>query len=221
MTREEDLYRQGSEILDKDPGRAVILFTESLEIAPDSPPALYNRIAALARLGRDREAMEDVERLELLAPDLGKQIRRELMLSADPYLDIAHLHYEKGEYQLAVEKCESALVYDPLFADALVGKGAALFKLHMAEAAMECYNQALQIEPENFYACLNRGELRCSLRQFALAIDDLSRAIELRPSAPVAFSFRADAFDACGNAESAAADRARALELRAASNLKP
>jgi tetratricopeptide (TPR) repeat protein len=51
----EQFYTRGTELLDSDPERAIAYLTRSLELAPDAPPALYNRAAAYARVGRDSE----------------------------------------------------------------------------------------------------------------------------------------------------------------------
>src|SRR2546426_1101318 len=78
MTDARDLYRQGTEFLESDPVAAIELLTKSLAINPDAPPAIYNRAVAYARVGRDTEAVADIDRLEQVAPDIGGKLRAEM-----------------------------------------------------------------------------------------------------------------------------------------------
>ena len=110
-------------------------FGRSARIVSLSPPVTVTSsvsrltAAALARLGRDAEALADVERLEKIAPEIGKKLRREFQASAVPYTDIAKQEFRAGNYQAAISQCDSALTYDPRLGDALVVKALALHKL--------------------------------------------------------------------------------------------
>ena len=212
----ESLYRQGTNLLEADPTRAVELLTRSLDIRPDVPAALYNRAVACARVGRDVEALADIERLEEVAPEIGRRLRGEMKVSAAPYTDIAASLAREGKYEEAIRKCDSALTYDPEFGDAWVVKGIALRHLGRADEALECYGKAVEVEPENHLGYLNRAELCAGLKQWPQAVADFTKAIELRPDAAAAYSGRAQAYSELGRPEEAARDRSTAMSLETA-----
>src|SRR5262245_35084835 len=137
MNEAEQLYRQGTELLETDPDKAIELLTKSLKLNPDSPPALYNRAVAFARAGRDMEAVGDIARLERVAPKLGHQLREEMKLSAGPYTDLAESEYKAKNYKAAIGKCDSALAHNPKWADAWVVKALALEKLGQVDEAVK------------------------------------------------------------------------------------
>jgi tetratricopeptide (TPR) repeat protein len=210
----ERLYREGSARLESDPKKAIELLTNSLDLNPDAQSALYNRAVAFARVGRDAEAVADIVHLERIAPELGRELRAHMALSAAPYTDLATEELNAGRFDNAIKKCESALAYDPNCGDAWLVKGLALRKLKRDDQALACLNRALDVEPSNFLAYFNRAELHFDRRQLQEALRDFSKAIELRSDDEEALSRRAEVYAALGMSEKAAADKATATKLR-------
>jgi tetratricopeptide (TPR) repeat protein len=218
MSEAERLYRKGTELVGIDPARAAQYLTRSLELNPGSPPALYNRAVALAGIGRDAEAIADVERLEKIAPEIGKKLRLDMMAAAEPYTDIAKEEFRAGNFQTAISKCNSALTYCPNYGDALVVKGLALKELGEPEKALECYNKAAEVEPNNYFAYINRAELLHEQKRLHEALADFSKAVEVRPEEPDAYSGRSDVYSDLHMTEKAAADKVKEMKLRSERN---
>src|SRR5260370_40128487 len=190
MNKAEKLYIEGNNLIETNPAKAIEFLSKSLELDPEAPPALYNRVVAFARLGRDTEAITDLTRLEEIAHVVALKLRRELELSVETYTDIAKVEYRAGNFKMAITKCDSALAYNPQYGDAWVVKGMALAKLGEIEKALECYNNAAKFEPANYWAFLNRAELHHQHKRFKDALSDFSKAIELRPGEPDAYAVR-------------------------------
>lgn len=201
------LYKSGTALIESDPERALDCLTRSLELAPNVPPAVYNRIVVLARLGRDCEAVGDLEILERLDPTLGGELRAELKAAAVPYTEIGNSAFESGQVEVALKKYESALAYDPAYANAWIGRGIVLNQLGQSDQALECFNMAIALEPDNYSAWINRAEFHHDRKQLDQAVHDYSKAIEILPDHPNAYLCRAAAYDNLGRSTDALADR--------------
>ena len=213
ISEAEQLYRKGTELLETDPERAIEYLTRSLEVGPDAPPALYNRAVAYARVGRDSEAVADIDRLEKVAPDIGRELRAEMALAAIPYLDIANREFEAGNFEKAFEKCNSALAYDPAYGNAWVGKGLALYKLGKIEEALACYNKAAELEPDNYHAYINRADLHHEQKRLQQALADFNKAIEVAPDKSAPYLGRSAVYSDLQMPDQAAEDKQRSQEL--------
>ncbi len=211
----EEFYRKGTELLEANPEKAIEYLTRSLNVCPNSPPALYNRAAAYARTGRDSEAAADVRRLETLNPLLGQQLRKEFAAAAIPYVDIGNSLCEAGKLDEALKKYEAAIIYDPSCANGWVGKGIVLKKRAEAEQALTCYNRALELDPNNYFGYINRAELHHSQKRLRQALADYTKAIELRPTAPEPYAERAVVYSDLQLPVDAARDKETAKRLSA------
>jgi tetratricopeptide (TPR) repeat protein len=210
----ENLYRIGTEFLESDPAKAAELLTESLRLNPDMPPALYNRASAFARIGHDAEAVADMERLEVVAPKIGKHLRAQMRLAAGGYVSLAEEAYHSQNFAVAIKKCESALAYCPEWADAWVVKGLAFKELGESEKALECFNNGADIEPTNWSVYINRAALHQQENRLPQALSDYTKAIELRPDEPDGYSRRSALHSVLGEQDKAATDTAKAARLK-------
>lgn len=213
MSSAEELYQKGTRLLESDPRKAIELLTSSLEVAPNAPACLYNRAVAYSRVGRDADAVNDIARLEEIAPAMGRKLRSEMLLAAAPYSDLGNREIEQGNFEEAISQYNSALAYDPSFGDAWVGKGIALHALGKLHDAMACYNKAAEVEPGNYYAYINRAELHLEEQHFHDALTDFSKATELAPHESAPYVGRADTYTALQMPEMAARDRQKVEEL--------
>lgn len=88
--------------------------------------------------------------------------------------------------------------------------------LNQFDDALRCTEQLVEISPRESYGWRCRGWLRVQLGDLARALADYDAAISMDPQDAVAYWWRADFHGSQGNAESAAVDRKRALEIEPA-----
>lgn len=106
--------------------------------------------------------------------------------------------YAQGEYARVVEEVQA-----PKTAELAQLRADALHKLGMLTEALAAYNNAIQLEPSNGEAYLNRGICALSLNDFSMAAADLSEARRILPSNPktwywsAALAYANNANDAC------------------------
>lgn len=213
MTKAEELYRKGTGLLERNPELAITHLSESLELQPDAPPAIYNRAVAFARVGRDAEAVADIERLEKIAPEVGRALRDEMKSTAEPYSDLGNRAFEAGNFEQAIAKYDSALAYNPEYGNAWVGKGLALKELGRTDQAMACYDRAAEVEPENYYVYINRAELYREQNRRKEALADYTRAIALSPDKPDPYLGRSELYSDLGMIEESRSDLEKAQQL--------
>jgi tetratricopeptide (TPR) repeat protein len=112
--------------------------------------------------------------------------------------------------------CNIALTTPLIAADkvaTLVNRGVLLHQLKRYQPAMDDFNAALRLDPEQADAFLNRGVAKISLGQFADALVDIQKGIDLGPS-EIALGYydRAIAHERLGNVREAYFDYQRALK---------
>ncbi len=79
-------------------------------------------------------------------------------------------------------------------------------------AAIAALDRALELNPQHYWARLQRGACRLEKGDTLLAVSDFSEAIRLRPEAPLAYFNRGYAFARAGRHAAAEADYSAALE---------
>ncbi len=177
-----------------DSASAVEQYTTALQLDPSNIKALRSRASANLGLHRDREAIEDLERLCDLGLDgegarirlavaylrLGEletarsHYRKALDLNLDPS-DEAQVHHHLGLIEVrigsvdrAIEEYQTALALDPGLAAARIDLGSALYRLGRNPESAEMFRQVVEADPMNVRA--RRGE--------AEALDSLGRSHE-------------------------------------------
>jgi tetratricopeptide (TPR) repeat protein len=161
---------------------AVERYSMALEFDPDNINALRSRASANLDLHRNREAIEDLERLCGLGLEgegarirlavaylrLGdfetaqSHYRKALELNLEPS-DEAQVHHHLGviESQIgsldhAVEEYRTALALDPALVAARLDLASALDRLGRHQEATELFRQVIEVDPRNIRA--RRGE---------------------------------------------------------------
>jgi tetratricopeptide (TPR) repeat protein len=94
---------------------------------------------------------------------------------------IGHTLYEQGRLEDAKNIFEGLRVLDPknLFVTGILGS--IYQKQEQYETALECYDSALNLFPDDIHSLTNRGEIHLRLGSLNKASDDLRKAIELDP----------------------------------------
>src|SRR5262249_30795641 len=72
----------------------------------------------------------------------------------------------------------------------LLGKGQALLNLDAAEQALQCFEEALNLEPENADVLVKRGMALEKMQDWEQALDSYNRALSTDPSMTVAYLYR-------------------------------
>lgn len=214
MRDAEYYYREGTSVLETDPEKAIELLSKSLELEPNSPPALYNRAMVYRSVDRHSEAVEDIKRLKKLDPAIGKELRSEFSLAAAPYGSMGTAEFEAKNYNKALEYYQAAITYDPEYADAWVGKGIVLQHTDKPDEALECYNHAISLEPESIVAYYNRAGLHHEQQRLESALADYSKVIELSPEDADAYAGRARVNRDLNRPDESQADIKKAYLLR-------
>ncbi len=137
-------------------------------------------------------------------------------LQADPKLAVALVNRAMiesriGKDQLALNDLDSALDLAPTCAAIYNVRGRLKRKLNDLEASVKDYTKALQIDPNNFDACMGRAEVRLTLAMMTMqnpdstmtpavrkltieeAISDFDQAIQVKPESPYVYAQRANA----------------------------
>jgi len=95
----------------------------------------------------------------------------------------------------------------------LVNRGVLMHKLERVRAALDDFNNALRINPEQAEAWLNRGVAKLTLQQYADGLVDIQKGIDLGPSEmALAYFNRAIAYENLGRISDAYFDYQRSLK---------
>jgi tetratricopeptide (TPR) repeat protein len=124
-------------------------------------------------------------------------------------------HSELG--QPAIDACTRQIESGNLSADdrevAFVYRGMAYHKLGQHDRAIQDFDEAIRLKPDDAYAFYFRGSDYFALDQYARAIQDYDEAIRLKPDYAYGFYSRGLAEKMMGNTEAAAADLAKAKTI--------
>ena len=91
------------------------------------------------------------------------------------------LLYEQGKTDAALELCRGLVALHPHRAAGWSALGAVLTRLERHDEAVEALDRALELDPRDTAALVNRAECRIAAGDNAAAAADLDRAIELDP----------------------------------------
>jgi tetratricopeptide (TPR) repeat protein len=75
-------------------------------------------------------------------------------------------------------------------ASVLVGKGQALLNLDAAEQALQCFDEALTLDPGNAEVLVKKGMALEKMQDWEQALENYNRAIALEPTLTVAYLYR-------------------------------
>jgi tetratricopeptide (TPR) repeat protein len=123
----------------------------------------------------------------------------------------------RNQYQdaetLLTEALESGVLLVPTQISALGNRGIARWRQGNLHAAIDDFNAALRLSPEEPMIYNNRGNVLLELRQYQEATKDFSQAIALLPNYGQAYSNRGNAKFLLGDQAGAIADYTRSIAL--------
>lgn len=179
--------------------------TQALRAAPGYKPARLARATARLEDGRPREALEDAEALERLAPDSAE--RRQIL-----FIRLG-AHMQQRLYGQACRDARNLLALDP------DDRSAALMLVMACEGdgrtteALERANLFVQRYPESVDGLALRASLLQKADQPDAALDDLDRAVRLAPADATLRTARAETLIRLGRHAAARAELDQAVRL--------
>lgn len=101
--------------------------------------------------------------------------------SAYHYYKIGLEHFQRKEYQKALNSFNKAIEIHPSLKDVYVFKGTCNTHLNNTSQAMQDYNKAISLDPISDFAYQSRGSLKSNLNDYRGALQDYNIAISLNP----------------------------------------
>ena len=131
------------------------------------------------------------------------------------YIDRAHEHYKKAQYDQAIVSYNEAIEINPKHAQAYFGRGLTyqIKKEFDSDLALSDYNKAIEISPNYSEAYNNRGNIYWKKGDHDKALSDFSKAIEINPNYSEAYKNRGNIYNSKGEADKAISDYNRAIEF--------
>jgi len=163
--------------------------------------------AALARDGKDREAIQEFERA--LEGEYYDWRSNDWKTHANMSTSLMKL----GDVEGAVEHVRRSLELNPMNAEMHTNLGYLLAEQGHAAEALEQLNEAVRLSPKDALIRCNRGKLRMSLGDPTGGLEDFEAAIRLDPSRAEAWSGRAAVRMNQNDLVAARKDLDRAIEL--------
>jgi tetratricopeptide (TPR) repeat protein len=121
--------------------------------------------------------------------------------------------YQSAHPEMAIELIDQAIMRNGDIPSYHVGRGLALRSLGRLDDALQSYDRALTIEPDNAEALNNRGLLLHELQRFDGALESYDRALAVRSDFAQALNNRGNTLQALERLEEAVASYDRALAL--------
>ena len=174
--------------------RAVPLYRQAAEDAPDDPEAWYNLATALQKTGRMDEAREALQRAMHLDP-----------ARPEAHNTLAIVHLAEGRPDVARQELELAVRLDPRNAQALNNLGNVLKGQGRLAEAEDAYRRAVGAAPRYAEAWNGLGTLEVERDRPSAALSYFEQALRLAPRYHEVRLNRAIAYDLAGQPEAAVA----------------
>lgn len=136
-----------------------------------------------------------------------------LQKTKEEWLAIGNTYYDEGTFEEALLAYERAIIIDPNFATAYVGKGVALRNLKRYDEALQAYDRAMQLDPGDAAAYNNKSLVLNNLERYRESLIYSQRAIELNAAYPAAYFNMGNALGELKRYEEEIAAYDRAIEL--------
>jgi len=213
-------------------------FNQSIQLSSENGAVYNNRGNALMDLGHPDEAVKDFDRAIALSPNYGaaynnrgnarvalgqyalafQDFRKAVELmprSAVPFNGRGTAHGELKRYHAAVRDLSRAISINPKYVAAYRHRADAYLGLGMYREAIADATQAITLEPElpNPDLLLLRARAYVGDKKLNPALEDLNKAIEVKPDLVDAYIERGSVFAQARRFDDAIGDLTRAIEL--------
>lgn len=197
-------YAVGAQIaaLTGENARAYQLYSQAIDLAPNTADYYDRRSTALYKMEKYEEAMEDENRAIDLEPDNAKY-----------YSGRAVIFHAMGEYKKALEGWSKAIELEPKNSRYWKQRGVTLHEMGQYEQALKDKSKAIELEPENARYWQQRGVTLHAMGHYKDALADINKAIDLDPKNAEYYDSRAVTLHSLGQYEKALKDRTKAIDL--------
>jgi tetratricopeptide (TPR) repeat protein len=220
--------------------QAIDDFNKSIQLSPENGAVYNNRGNVLMDLGHPDEALKDFDRAIALSPNYGvaynnrgnahvalgqfdaafQDFRKAVELmprSAIPFNGRGKAHTVLKRYHAAVRDLSRAISINPRYVAAYQHRAEAYLALGLNREAIDDATQAITLEPEQPKPemFLLRGQAQAGEKKLNPALEDLNKAIELKPELVAAYVERGTVFVQARRFDDAIGDLNRAVELDA------
>lgn len=181
---------------------AIQKYSDALIKSPDNFKIYFNRSLAWKNLNRMDKALEDLERIIKLKPEL-----------PFAYLERGIILGEQGDNNQGLENFNKAIELKPDYIQAYHNRGLLKDNVGDYDSAVQDYSRALEIDPDYFPSLTGRAHIYQKQERFELSILDLNRAINVKKDSFNAYLSRGKAYYKLNNFEFAIKDFDTVLRL--------
>ncbi|WP_232224244.1 serine protease [Mastigocladopsis repens] len=215
--------------------KAVDAFDRAIQIKPDLYQAWYARGRAQRLQQKYKEALLSFNKATVYNQtydpawrELGdtlfalnqyeearKALEKVIELKPDEFIayrGLCNVLGELGNYPTALKACDQAIKINPQPLQYIL-RGEIRTSMGDTTEAIEDFNQALRLQPDNPFAYRQRGVARSSEESYQGALEDLNKAISLQPDNAYAYVDRGIVHAMMGNRKAFTEDFDRALRL--------
>jgi lipoprotein NlpI len=150
------------------PEKAILFLDKAVALSPDFPQYSVNRAAALNRLGRYAEAIDDCNRAIQWNPGF-----------AGAYINRAVALNDLGRYAEALDDCNRVIGSYPRDAGAYMNRGAAHLGMGQYQLAVDDWDQAISLKPDFADAYGNRAHAYFGMKNYEKALADVKMCQKL------------------------------------------
>ncbi|MDL2265991.1 AAA family ATPase [Parabacteroides sp. OttesenSCG-928-G07] len=162
----------------------------------------------LERLNAQKEKINSLQNEIYAIREKQKEFAREYYLMGNECITSAH------DPRAAIRNFDKALALDASFVDAWIRKGVTLMDMEENYDAQVCFNTAIKLSPRSFKARYNRGKCFLKLKHWEEAMNDLYKAVTIKPKHAAAHEYLAEAYKHLGEEQLAQKHSDIADELR-------
>ncbi len=163
--------------------RAIVHYTEALELKPDFPEGYNNRGSVYADAGDFDRAIRDHNTAIKLKPDY-----------ASAYNNRGIVYYRIGDFDRAIRDYRKAIELKSNFLEAYNNSGIAYYSKGNFDKAIKDFDRVIELDPNDAKAYSNLGTAYLRKRDFDRAIQSYNIGIKLEPSFAGFYSNRGEAW---------------------------
>jgi tetratricopeptide (TPR) repeat protein len=184
---------------------AVKTYSRVIQLVPRFAPAYVERGLLAQEMGYPDMAMGDFENAIQLDPQFGYA-----------YYGRSWVRGSKGDHAGALADAKKGMLLDPQNAGMYFRRiGAAYQGMGRLSEAIEAYNEAIRLNSDKDEGTIyNRGMCYSQMKEFALALADFNRCLELDPDWAWAFSERGKVYLYMKQFDKAIADGSSAIKYK-------